>query len=215
MKPDPILEECYRIKEEYNAQFKDVQALFEHLKEIEAEEKRKGWKYAPPPQHLDFSVTAEHLAFVIDLAEKAATDPQIIALLKRLKTGLKTCDAAKNNANDNFGAMLQTEIARVLIQDWAIAAIRFTLTEDTDLQSETSLIAEEVRQILTAWLPDFRSLNFTLELTDKMQIVAEPISGFDKREGREYLASAHLEIRMKRGEEPEGLTQILKRFKTE
>ena len=35
---DPILEECYRIKEEYSAQFKDVRDLFEHLKEIEAEE---------------------------------------------------------------------------------------------------------------------------------------------------------------------------------
>lgn len=213
MKPDPILEECYRIKEEYNAQFKDVQALFEHLKEIEAEEKRKGRKDAPPPQHLEFSVTAEHLEFVIDRVEKTDTDPQIIALLKGLKTGLRTCDAAKGNANDNFGAMLQTEIAHVLIQDWAIAAIRFTLTEDTDLQSETAPIAEEVRQILTAWLPDFRSLNFTLELTDEMQIVTAPIIGFDKREGREYLASAHIEIRMKRGEIPEGLTQILNRFK--
>lgn len=213
MKPDPILEECYRIKEEYNSQFKDVQALFEHLKEIEAEEKRKGRKYAPPPQHLEFSVTAEHLEFVIDRAKKEGTDPRIIALLKGLKTGLITCDAAKGNANDNFGAMLQTEIARVLIQDWAIAAIRFTLIEDTDLQSETAPIAEEVRQILTAWLPDFRSLNFTLELTDEMQIVTAPIIGFDKREGREYLASAHIEIRMKRGEIPEGLTQILNRFK--
>ena len=38
MKPDSILEECYRIKEEYSAQFKDVRDLFEHLKEIEAEE---------------------------------------------------------------------------------------------------------------------------------------------------------------------------------
>ena len=56
MKPDPILEECYRIKEEYNSQFKDVQALIEHLKEVEAEEKRKGRKYAPPLQHLEFSV---------------------------------------------------------------------------------------------------------------------------------------------------------------
>ena len=213
MKPDPILEECYRIKEEYNSQFKDVQALFEHLKEVEAEEKRKGRKYAPPPQHLEFSVTAKHLAFVINRAEKAGTDPQIIALLKRLKVGLITCDAAKDNAKDNFGAMLQTEIARVLIQDWAIAAIRFALTGDTDLQSETTPIAAEVRQILTAWLPDFRFLNFTLELTDEMQIVTEPITGFDKREGREYLASAHIEIRMKRGEIPEGLTQILNRFK--
>jgi len=213
MKPDPTLEECYRIKEEYNAEFKDVQALFEHLKEIEAEEKRKGRKYAPPPQRLEFNVTAEHLAFVIDRAEKVDTDSQIIALLKRLKTGLETYDVAKDNPNDNFGAMLQTEIARVLIQDWAIAAIRFALIEDTDLQSETAPIAEEVRQILTAWLPDFRSLNFTLELTDEMQIVTEPIIGFDKREGREYLASAHIEIRMKRGEIPEGLTQILNRFK--
>ena len=212
MKPDPILEECYRIKEEYNAQFKDVQALFEHLKEIEAEEKRKGRKYAPPPQHLEFSVTAEHLAFVIDRANKAGTDPQIVALLKRLKTGLGTCNTAKDNTDDNFGATLQVEIARVLIQDWAIAAIRFTLIEDTDLQSDTSPIAEEVRQILTAWLPDFRFLNFTLELTDEMQIVTEPIIGFDKREGREYLASAHIEIRIKRGEMPEGLTQILNRF---
>ena len=213
MKPDPILEECYRIKEEYSAQFKDLQSFFDHLKSQEKKRKKEGWKYAPPPQHLEFSVTAEHLAFVIDRVEKAGMDPQIIALFKRLKTGLKTCDAAKNNANDNFGAMLQTEIARVLIQDWAIAAIRFTLIEDTDLQSETSPIAEEVRQILTAWLPDFRSLNFTLELTDEMQIVTEPIIGFDKREGREYLASAHIEIRMKRGEEVEGLTQILSRFK--
>lgn len=213
MKPDPILEECYRIKEEYSAQFKDLQSFFDHLKSQEKKRKKEGWKYAPPPQHLEFSVTAEHLAFVIDRVEKADTDQQIIALLKRLKTGLKTCDAAKDNANDNFGAILQTEIARVLIQDWAIAAIRFTLIEDTDLESETSPIAEEVRQILTAWLPDFRSLNFTLELTDEMQIVSEPIIGFDKREGREYLASAHIEIRMKRGEEVEGLTQILSRFK--
>ena len=213
MKPDPILEECYRIKEEYNSQFKDLQALFEHLKEVEAEEKRKGRKYAPPPQRLEFSITAEHLAYVIDRAEKAGTDPQIIALLKRLKTGLETCDTAKDNAGDNFGAILQTEIARVLIQDWAIAAIRFTLIEDTGLQSEVSPIAEEVRQILTAWLPDFRFLNFTLELTDEMQIVTEPIIDFDKREGREYLASAHIELRMKRGEMPEGLAQILNRFK--
>lgn len=215
MKPDPILEECYRIKEEYSAQFKDLQSFFDHLKSQEKKRKKEGWKYAPPPQHLEFNVTAEHLAFVIDRVEKVDTDPQIIALLKRLKTGLKTYDAAKDNPNDNFGAMLQTEIVRVLIQDWAIAAIRFTLIEDTDLQSETSPIAEEVRQILTAWLPDFRSLNFTLELTDEMQIVTEPIIGFDKRGEREYLASAHIEIRMKRGEEIEGLAQLLNRFKTE
>ena len=107
---------------------------------------------------------------------------------------------------------LQTETARVLMQDWAIAAIRFILKEDTDLESETSPIAQEVRQILTAWLSDFVVLNFTLELSEDMQIVATPIAGADTRK-KEYLASAHLEIRMKRGEIPEGLTQILNRFK--
>lgn len=213
MKPDPILEECYRIKEEYSAQFKDVQAFFEHLQEVEAEEKRKGRKYAPPPQYLEFSVTAEHLEFVIDRAKKAVKDPPIVALLKRLKIGLITCDAAKNSANGNFGATLEAETARALIQDWAIAAIRFILSEDTELQSETSPIADEVRQILTAWLPDFVALNFTLDLSENMEIVAQPIINVDKREGREYLASAHLQIRMKRGEIPEELPQLLNRFK--
>ena len=213
MKPDPILEECYRVKEEYSAQFKDVQAFFEHLKEIEAEEKRKGKKYAPPPQYLEFNITAEHLEFVIGRAKETGKAPQIVALLERLRAGLTACDAAKDSANDDFGATLQAETARALIQDWAIAAARFILNEDTDLESETSPVAQEVRQILTAWLPDFVALNFTLELSEDMQIVAKPIVGVDTREGREYLASAHLEIRMKRGEIPEGLTQILNRFK--
>ncbi len=31
MKSDPILEECYRIKEVYSAQFKDMQAFFSNL----------------------------------------------------------------------------------------------------------------------------------------------------------------------------------------
>ena len=213
MKPDPILEECYRVKEEYSAQFKDVQAFFEHLKEIEAEEKRKGKKYAPPPQYLEFNITAEHLEFVIGRAKETGKAPQIVALLERLKTGLITCAAAKDNPHIDFGKTLQVETARALIQDWAIAAIRFVLKEDTDLQSETSPIAQEVRQILTAWLPDFVVLNFTLELSEDMQIIAKPIVGADTREGQAYLASAHLEIRMKRGEIPEGLTQILNRFK--
>jgi hypothetical protein len=213
MKPDPILEECYRIKEEYSAQFKDLQSFFEHLKSQEKKRKKEGWKYAPPPQRLEFSVTTEHLEFVIARSEKAGTAPQIIALLKRLKTGLKTCDAAKDNINSDFGTTLQVETARALIQDWAITAIRFILNGDTDLQSETSPIAQEVCQILTAWLPGFVALNFTLDLSEDMEIRAEPIINFDKREGREYLASAHLQIRMKRGEEVEGLTQILSRFK--
>lgn len=212
MKPDPILEECYRIKEEYSAQFKDVQSFFEHLKAQEEKRKKEGWKYAPPPQYLAFRVTAEHLEFVIDRAKKARKDMQIVALLKRLKTGLIACDAANPDPVDDFGATLQTETARILMQDWAIAAIRFILKEDTDLESETSPIAQEIRQILTAWLSDFVVLNFMLELSEDMQIVAIPIAGADTRK-KEYLASAHLEIRMKRGEIPEGLTQILSRFK--
>ena len=213
MTPDPILEECYRIKEEYSAQFKDVQAFFEHLKEIEGEEKWKGRKYAAPPQYLEFNVTAEHLKFVICRAKKVNKYPQIIELLKRLQIGLITCDVTKQHANRDFGATLQAETARALIQDWAIAAIQFLLNEDSDLQSETSPIAVEIRQILTAWLPDFVALNFALELSEEMQITAKPIVGVDKREDREYLASAHLQIRMKRGEMPEGLTQILNRFR--
>lgn len=212
MKPDPILEECYRIKEEYSAQFKDVQAFFEHLKAQEKKRKKEGWKYASPPQYLEFSVTAEHLGFVIDRAQKADKSPQVIALLERLKTGLIACNAAKAGTNGDFGSTLQVETARALIQDWAIAAIRFILDEDTELQSETSPIADEVRQILTALLPGFVALNFTLELSEEMQIVAKPIIGVDKRAGQEYLASAHLQIRMKRGEIPEELTQILNRF---
>lgn len=213
MKPDPILEECYRIKEEYSAQFKDVQAFFEHLKTQEKKRKKEGWKYASPPQYLAFSVTAEHLEFVIDRAQKTDKSSQVVTLLKRLKTGLITCDAAKDDANGDFGATLQVETARALIQDWSIAAIRFILNEDTELQSETAPIADEVRQILTALLPDFVALNFTLELSEEMQIVAKPIIGVDKRKGQEYLASAHLQIRMKRGETSEELTQILNRFK--
>ncbi len=96
---------------------------------------------------------------------------------------------------------------------WTIAALRFVLNGDTDLQSEISPIAQKVRQILTAWLPDFVALNFTLELSEDMQIVAKPIAGVDKREGRSYLASVHFQIRMKRGELPEELTQIWNRFK--
>ena len=181
MKPDPILEECYRIKEEYSAsaQFKDVQSFFEHLKAQEKKRKKEGWKYAPPPQHLEFNITAEHLEFVIGRAKETGKAPQIVALLERLKTGLITCAAAKDSPH-----ALQVETARALIQDWAIAAIRFVLKEDTDLQSETSPIAQEVRQILTAWLPDFVVLNFTLELSEDMQIIAKPIVGADSEKDR-------------------------------
>ena len=135
MKPNPILEECYRIKEEYSAQFKDVQSFFEHLKAQEKKRKKEGWKYAPPPQHLEFNITAEHLEFVIGRAKETGKAPQIVALLERLKTGLITCAAAKDSPHIDFGKAralnrIQVETARALIQDWAIAAIRFVLKEE-------------------------------------------------------------------------------------
>ena len=42
---DPILEECYRIKAEINAQFKTQAEFSEYLKAIQEEDKRKGLKY--------------------------------------------------------------------------------------------------------------------------------------------------------------------------
>ena len=89
-------------------------------------------------------------------AQKRQARPRkSLRCLNGSEPGLITCVAAKDNTHIDFGETLQVETARALIQDWAIAAIRFVLKEDTDLQSETSPIAQEVRQILTAWLPDF------------------------------------------------------------
>lgn len=49
---DPILEECYRMKEEFNAQFNSVEELSAHLRKIQEECRRKGMKvvsyYVPP-----------------------------------------------------------------------------------------------------------------------------------------------------------------------
>ena len=49
---DPILEECYRMKEEFNAQFNSVEELSAHLRKVQEECKRKGMKvvsyYVPP-----------------------------------------------------------------------------------------------------------------------------------------------------------------------
>ena len=50
---DPILEECYRMKEEYAAQFKSMQELYEHLKGQEKKRKRQGWKYVSPSPGLN------------------------------------------------------------------------------------------------------------------------------------------------------------------
>ena len=49
---DPTLEECYRMKEEFNAQFNSVEELSAHLREVQEECKRRGMKvvsyYVPP-----------------------------------------------------------------------------------------------------------------------------------------------------------------------
>lgn len=46
---DPILEECYRIKEELAAQFNSTQELYDYLKANQKKWKALGWKYLPPP----------------------------------------------------------------------------------------------------------------------------------------------------------------------
>ncbi len=44
---DPILEECYRIKAEISAQFKNPGEYYKYLKAMEEEDKRHGLKYIP------------------------------------------------------------------------------------------------------------------------------------------------------------------------
>ena len=49
---DPILEECYRMKEKLNAQFNSVEEFSAHLRQVQEECRRKGMKvvsyYVPP-----------------------------------------------------------------------------------------------------------------------------------------------------------------------
>lgn len=50
---DPILEECYRMKEEFNAQFNSLEELSAYLRAVQEEEKRNGVKYVSfyvPPE---------------------------------------------------------------------------------------------------------------------------------------------------------------------
>lgn len=51
---DPILEECYRIKEEFNAQFNSLEELSAHLRKVQEECKQQGMKvvsyYVPPSE---------------------------------------------------------------------------------------------------------------------------------------------------------------------
>ena len=46
---DPILEEIYRMKAEFNAQFNSIEELSAYLMEIQEKEKARGRKYTPAP----------------------------------------------------------------------------------------------------------------------------------------------------------------------
>ena len=52
---DPILEECYKMKEEFAARFKTMQELVDYLKAENIRNKAAGWKYislpSPPTKH--------------------------------------------------------------------------------------------------------------------------------------------------------------------
>ena len=49
---DPMLEECYRMKEEFAAKFNSLEELSAHLREVQEECRRRGMKvvsyYVPP-----------------------------------------------------------------------------------------------------------------------------------------------------------------------
>ena len=47
---DPVLEECYRMKEAFAARFRSAQELNDYLVAETEKNKALGWKYLPPPQ---------------------------------------------------------------------------------------------------------------------------------------------------------------------
>ena len=46
---DPVLEECYRMKEAFAAKFNSTQELYDYLVAETKKNKALGWKYLPPP----------------------------------------------------------------------------------------------------------------------------------------------------------------------
>ena len=46
---DPVLEECYRMKEAFAAKFNSAQELHDYLVAEQKKYKALGWKYAPLP----------------------------------------------------------------------------------------------------------------------------------------------------------------------
>ena len=49
---DPVLEECYRMKQEFNAQFKTVEERHAYLAAQGEKRRKEGYKYLPLPPHL-------------------------------------------------------------------------------------------------------------------------------------------------------------------
>ncbi len=50
---DAVLEECYRMKEEFNAQFKSMKELSDYLRAENKKRKALGWKYVSMPEPQD------------------------------------------------------------------------------------------------------------------------------------------------------------------
>ena len=46
---DPILEECYRMKAEFSAQFNSLEELYNYVKAKEKKRRAQGWVYIDPP----------------------------------------------------------------------------------------------------------------------------------------------------------------------
>ena len=73
---DPILEEYYRMKEEFNAQFNSMEELTAYLMEIQEREKARGRKYRPtPPPPPDFEKNIEKM--YKELANKSVQEDKI------------------------------------------------------------------------------------------------------------------------------------------
>ena len=69
---DPVLEEIYRMKAEFNAQFNSMEELNAYLKEIEKREKARGRKYIPaPPPPSDFEKKIEALYKELGIVRKS------------------------------------------------------------------------------------------------------------------------------------------------
>ncbi|RKU08682.1 hypothetical protein C6501_16205 [Candidatus Poribacteria bacterium] len=69
---DPILEEYFRMKEEFNAQFNSMEELTAYLKEVNTQEKARGRKYRPaPPPPPDFEERIEKMYKELGIVRKS------------------------------------------------------------------------------------------------------------------------------------------------